>query len=442
MLMLILGTGVLLTLRTRFAAWRNLGAALRLALGREARRTGKAGSVSPFSALMTTLAATIGTGNIVGVATALTAGGPGALVWMELSALFGLTAKFAECALAVKYRRPGERSGGPMVVMERAIRPRFFGKALGTAFALFTVLASFGIGDMTQSNSIATAIRSAFGVPVHITGAAVAVLSLLIILGGIRRISRAASLLVPLMAALYLLAGTAVILGNLQNLPAAIAAMLEAALSPRAFLSGTAGDAIRCGVARGVFSNEAGMGSAAITAASAEGDDPALQGYINMTGVFFDTTVVCTITGLAICSSGVLGTADSVTGQLVDGADLTILAFQTVLGPAGGSLIAISIALFAFSSILGWAYQGETALRYLAGRRAVPLYRAAFALAAWWGAMEELTVVFQLSDICNALMALPNLVCLLLLSGAVKEEMGDGQSGTRRQSREKAVKFL
>ena len=421
LLVLLLGTGVFLTLRTRGLALRNLVPALKLALGRDSRKSG--GSVSPFAALMTTLAATIGTGNIVGVAAALTAGGPGALVWMQLSALVGLTLKYAECTLAVKFRRPGEHSGGPMAVMERGIRPRWLGRFLGSLFAAFTVLASFGVGDMTQSNSMATALRTATGIPVHLIGAFTAILTLLITAGGLQRISRAASVLVPFMAGGYLLAGSAVIWANRAGLPEAIGLMLHQALSPRAFLSGAAGQAIRVGVTRGVFSNEAGMGSSAITAASASGDDPSVHGYINMTGVFFDTTVICTITGRAICCSGVLGTLDPATGLPADGAALTILAFQSVLGSRSGTFLAVSIALFAFSSMLGWAYQGEMALAYLAGGRAIPLYRVCFALAAWWGAVEELATVFCLSDIANALMAVPNLICLLLLSGVVKQEM-------------------
>ena len=436
----LLGTGVFLTLRTRFLPWRNLFPALGLLARRESRSAGKSG-ISPFPALMTALAATIGTGNIVGVATALTAGGPGALVWMEIAALFGLAAKFAECALAVKFRRPGETAGGPMFVMARGIRPRALGRALGSAFALFAVLASFGIGDVTQSNSIAAALRQAFFLPPALTGLLTAALTLVIIRGGIRRVAGAASVLVPVMAGGYLLAGLAVILVHRQALPAVLAEMLRQAFSPRAVAGGTAGAALRWGVARGIFSNEAGMGSAAITAASA-GGSPALQGYIHMTGVFFDTMVVCTVTGLAICCSGVLGTADPATGLSAEGAALTILAFETVLGPAGRVFLAVSIALFAFSSMLGWACQGETALAYLAGRRAVPLYRCLFAAAAWAGAFLDVEEAFGLSDLCNCLMALPNLACLLLLSGAAAREMESFQPEFHRNSRRKPVNFL
>ena len=425
----LLATGVFLTLRMRFLPWRNLFPALRLLTQRESRSAGQ-GRVSPLSALMTALAATIGTGNIVGVATAITAGGPGALIWMEIAALFGLAAKFAECALAVRFRRPGEVSGGPMCTMARGIRPRALGRVLAMAFAIFTVLASFGIGDVTQSNSIAAALHQALSLPPVLTGSLTAVLTLIVIRGGIRRIAGAASVLVPVMAGGYLLAGLAVIAVHWRSIPAALVEMLSQALSPRAIAGGAAGTALHWGVARGIFSNEAGMGSAAITAASA-GGSPALQGYIHMTGVFFDTTVVCTVTGLAICCSGVLGAA----GSTADGAALTILAFETVLGAAGRLFLAAAVALFAFSSMLGWAYQGEIALVYLAGPRAVPLYRFLFAAAALAGAVLDVEAAFTLSDLFNCLMALPNLACLLLLSGAAVEEMKAFEPELRRKGR-------
>lgn len=419
-LVLLLGTGVFLTVRTRFLAWRNLGRALQMVLGRDARSTRQPGDVSPLSALMTMLATTIGTGNVVGVATALTAGGPGALVWMELSALFGLTTHFAESMLAVKYRvrdRSGVMRGGPMVVMERAIRPRLLGRWMSRLFAVTAVLASFGIGNLVQVNSMAAALGSAFAVPPAVTGLTAAGLTLALTLGGIRSIARAANLLVPCMAGFYLAAGLLVILGNLPALPGALAEMLTLALSPRAAAGGFAGwlTALQVGVSRGVFSNEAGMGSAAITAASAATDSPVRQGYLSMTGVFFDTTIICTVTGLAICCSGQLGTAD--------GAELTIRAFSTVLGRWGGACVAVSVTLFAFGSILGWAYQGETALCHLTNGRGRRVYRLLFALTVIPGALVSLEGVWALSDILNALMTLPNLVCLLLLSGTVAWEM-------------------
>ena len=427
MLVLLMGTGIYLTFRTRFLPWRNLGYALGRALGREARTRSGAGSVSPFSALMTALAATIGTGNIVGVATALTAGGPGALVWMEISAAFGLSSKFAECLLAVKYRQRnarGEWSGGPMYTMRKAISPRWLGRGLAFCFALSTVLASFGIGNMTQSHSIAQALEGVFRVPPLLTGAAVTALALCAVLGGIRTLSRVSAVLVPAMALFYLAAGLAVIWGNRSALPGAVADLLAMALSPRAAAGGAAGSAaaawfraVHFGISRGCFSNEAGMGSAAIIASASASGHPAEQGYISMTGTFFDTMVVCTVTGLCICTSGVLDAADSLTG-----ARLTILAFETVLGRGGAVFVAVAVVLFAFSTILGWEYLGEKAFEYLFGLRPVKLYRAAFCLAALPGAVEPLHLVWGLSDLFNAMMAVPNLLSLLLLADTVAQE--------------------
>ena len=429
-LALLLGTGVFLTLRMRLLPWRRLGFALRSALGREARQAGQDG-VSPFSALMTALAASIGTGNIVGVATALVAGGPGALMWMELSALFGMATIFAESFLAVRYRRrdrQGQWVGGPMYVLKAAFGQEA-GGALGTVFALFAVGASLGIGSMTQSNSIAGALDSAFGLPVWGVGTVTAALALAIILGGIRSISKVAAVLVPVMGVVYLTAGLAVIFGNLGNLPGSVAEIFRCAVFPRAAAGGAAGwlVAARWGVARGVFSNEAGLGSAGIAAAAADNAEPLRQGYISMTGAFFDTIVICTVTGLAICCSGVLGSVDSA-GVPLDGAALTILAFQTVLGPWGARFVSLSIVLFAFATIVGWEYHGEVAFTYLSRGRGRVLYRAVYALAAFLGAGLGLKTVFAFADICNALMCGPNLLCLVAMSGevcrAIREKPG------------------
>ncbi len=438
-LALLVGTGLFLTLRTRFLPWRNLGYALGSALGRDARATTREGDVSPFASLMTALAATIGTGNIVGVATALVAGGPGALIWMELAALFGLSTKLAECTLAVKFRRRncrGQMSGGPMYVMRDGLHLGWLGSAMGAAFAVFAVCSSFGIGSMAQANSIAGAVEAAFGVPTAITGLVTAGLALTVILGGVRGIATVSAAVVPLMAVLYLGASLAVIWRCRQALPAGLAGIFQCAFSPKAAAGGAAGTALRWGIARGVFSNEAGMGSAAISAASAATDSPARQGYISMTAVFFDTMVVCTVTGLVLCCSGVLGAADAA-GNTVDGAALVILAFQKALGPVGGLLAGVSIILFAFSSILGGAYHGEKAFEYLFGARRLLLYRVFFALAALWGAVARLETVFRFSDICNALMCVPNLLCLLMLSGTVARELQAFQPEIQRSSRKK-----
>ena len=338
MLILLVGTGIFLTIRTRFLTWRNLGYALKSTLSKEARTKSRGeGDVSPFSALTTALAATIGTGNIVGVATAMVSGGPGALVWMWLSALLGMTSKFSECMLAIKYRevnKDGEMSGGPMYTMKKAFKHKKFGAVLGWLFAFFAVVASFGIGNMTQGNSISSAMYETFNVPTWITGIVITILALIIIVGGIQTISKVSSIVVPFMAIFYVIAGLIVIILNYQNVPAGLAMIFKCAFSLQAVEGGVAGtivasmmQAMRFGVARGVFSNEAGMGSAAITAAAATTDDHVRQGYINMTGTFFDTIVVCTTTGLAIASSGVLGSVGA-DGELITGSALTILAFS------------------------------------------------------------------------------------------------------------------
>ena len=313
MLVLLVGTGIFLTVRLKFLPWRNLGYALHSVLSKEARTKKRGtGDVSPFSALMTALAATIGTGNIIGVATAMFSGGPGALVWMWISACFGLTSKFSECMLAIKYREvneKGEMSGGPMYTMKNAFKNKTFGKTMGFLFALFSVLASFGIGNMTQANSIAGSVTEAFSIPAWITGIILTVLALAIILGGITSISKVSSVVVPGMAIFYVIAGLIVIVGNWQNIPNGLYMIFGMAFNPQAIGGGVLGtitvsvmNSIRYGVARGVFSNEAGLGSAAITAAAATTDDPVRQGYINMTGTFFDTIVVCSIIGIAIAA--------------------------------------------------------------------------------------------------------------------------------------------
>ena len=438
MLVLLVGTGIFLTFRTRFLTWRNLGYALKSTLSKEARTKSRGeGDVSPFSALTTALAATIGTGNIVGVATAMVSGGPGALVWMWISAAFGLTSKFSECMLAIKYREvneKGEMSGGPMYTMKKGLKNKKLGAVLAWFFALFAVIASFGIGNMTQGNSISGAIKATFHVPTGVTGIVITVLSLLIIVGGIKSISKVSSVVVPVMAIFYVICGVIVIIGNIANLPAGVAMIFKMAFSVKAVggrLCGTIVasmmNAMRYGVARGVFSNEAGMGSAAITAAAATTDNPVRQGYINMTGTFWDTIVVCTITGLAIASSGVLGMTDA-DGALLTGSDITIAAFQTVLGSGGGWLVTIGITLFAFSTILGWEYHGEKAFEYLLGTHKYNMvYRVVFSLIAYFGCTQTLSLVWNFSDIANALMAIPNLICMLLLSGEIAKDIRDFQ---------------
>ena len=448
MLVLLVGTGVFLTIRLNFLPWRNLGYALKSVLSKEARSKNRGeGDISPFSALMTALAATIGTGNIVGVATAMVLGGPGALVWMWISACFGLSSKFAECMLAIKYRvvnENGEMSGGPMYTMKHAFKNKKVGNILGFLFALFTVLASFGIGNLTQANSISAALEETFNIPLWITGIIITVLALLIIVGGIKNISKVSQVVVPTMAVFYVLAGILVILFNIKNLPSGVATIFKMAFSTKAAAGGVGGtimvsmmQSLRWGVARGVFSNEAGLGSAAITAAAATTDNPVRQGYINMTGTFFDTIVVCTITGLAIASSGVLGTLDA-SLELVTGSALTIMAFSSVLGKFGGILVSICIVLFAFSTIIGWEYHGEKAFEYLVKKpKYCIIYRIIFSLVSYIGATTALKVVWSFSDIMNGLMAIPNLICLLALSGVLAKDVKEFQNIIIAEKQEK-----
>lgn len=456
MLILLVGTGIFLTLKLKFRPWRNLGFALRSVLSKEARTTKiGSGDVCPFSALMTALAATIGTGNIIGVATAMFAGGPGALVWMWLSAVFGLTTKFSECMLALKYREinaKGEMSGGPMYTMKNAFKNKTFGKTLGFFFALFSVFASFGIGNMTQANSISGALNESFNIPTWITGVVITFLAFVIIVGGIKSISKVSSIIVPTMAVLYVIVAVIVILLNIHNLPHGLYLIFGMAFFPKSIAGGVLGtitvsvmSSIRYGIARGVFSNEAGLGSAAITAAAATTDDPVRQGYINMTGTFLDSIVVCSITGLAIASSGVLGTV-AADGTPLNGISLTIAAFSTVLGPFGKYVVSIGIILFAFSTTIGWEYHGEKAFEYLVKNHKFNIiYRIIFSFVVFIGATQTLDLVWNISDIMNALMAIPNLISLILLSNVIAKEVErfqpniDGEKANRKIKAAKAA---
>jgi len=426
----LVGTGAYLTIRTGFRPWRSLGRAMRSIFSPGSRKK-TAGGVSPLASLMTALAATLGTGNLAGVSTALVCGGPGALVWMEISALFGVSTAFAESMLASRYRvrgSDGQVRGGPMYVMRTALRPRQLGTFLAAAFSAFTVLASFGVGGMTQSAAITDALELMCGAPRKGAAAVLSLLTLAVISGGIRRISALSSAAVPVMSVLFLAGSLWVILRNIGTLPESLLMMLRAAFTPTAVIGGAAGTTIssftaaRYGIARGCYSNEAGMGSAAISAAAADGVHPVQQGYIAMTAPVIDTIILCTVTGLVVCVSGVLGTTDS-TGAPVTGAQLTILVFRSQLGQPGALLVCACLVLFGFSTIPGWEYMGEQALVFLAGARAVPLYRAVFILFVFLGCVWNTELLWHLSDICNALMCFPNLICLLLLSGTVAREI-------------------
>lgn len=429
MLILLVGTGVFLTVRLKFLPWRNLPYALKQVFSREGNKEkSEEGDISPFQSLMTALAATVGTGNIVGVATAMVAGGPGAIVWMWVSALFGLSTKYAESALAVKYRvvnAEGQMAGGPMYTLERGFKHHGLGKFLGILFAIFAVGASFGIGNMSQANSIASALYDTFHIPTWVVGVILVVLVGLVVIGGIKSIGRVCELIVPFMAVFYVICGLYVIIVNAGNLGPGLAQIFRLAFSTEAVAGGIVGglvNSMRWGVARGVFSNESGLGSAPIVAAAAKTDSPSQQGYINMTGTFFDTIIICSITGLIIASAGQLGSYDAA-GELVTGASLTILSFQTAFGSFGGVIVSVGLALFAFSTILGWEYYGERALGYLFDNRVVLLaYRVFFSLIIYVGCVQTLDLVWDLSDTMNGLMAIPNLISLLVLSNVVAEE--------------------
>ena len=425
MLVLLVGTGIFLTVRIGFATWRNLPYALHSVFSKDARGTHRGtGDISPFAALMTALAATIGTGNIVGVATALVSGGPGALVWMEISAIFGLTSKFSECMLAIKYRTTndaGEMLGGPMTTMKRGLKNKTFGAVLAMLFAIFAVIASFGIGNMTQSNAISTALQSTLGINPYLTGAVIVVIAAIVLLGGIQSIAKVTSTLVPIMGCAYAIFAILALIANASEIPHALAVIFEGAFHPQSIAGGVAGYtvlmAIRFGVARGVFSNEAGLGSAPIAHAAAVTDSPVKQGFWGAFEVFFDTLVICTLTSLVIVSSGLYNNG-------MQGADLTIAAFGKAIGPLGTFGVTLATVLFAISTILGWSYYGEKSIEYLFKGKSYTEkltkgYRAIFVLLAFVGAVSSLTLVWSIADTLNGLMAIPNLIGLLGLNGVI-----------------------
>lgn len=432
-LILLVGTGIMLTIRLRGLQFTKLVYALTLAFGRK-QDARSAGDINHFQALMTALAATIGMGNIAGVATAIAVGGPGAIFWMWITALFGMATKYAEAILAVKYRvqgADGEFSGGPMYYLQYGLKQKW----LAVLFALFGTLASFGIGNMVQSNSVAEAVQLNFSIPPVVTGIALALFTAFVVLGGVRKIGQVTGIMVPLMAIFYIVAGLIIVMFNAERVPEALATILSGAFNGTAaaggFLGATVAKAIQMGVARGVFSNEAGLGSAPIAAAAAKTDAPAKQALVSMTGTFIDTIIVCTITGLALITTGAWETGKS-------GVEATSIAFQSVFGDYGSILLAISIILFAYSTILGWAYYGEKCFEYLVGKRGVRFYRYIWVIMVAVGATMKLALVWTLSDIMNGLMAIPNLIGLIGLSGVVVTETNQFlQSLNKEKSKEK-----
>lgn len=414
MLVLLLGTGVYLTLGLKLFTVRRIPTALgMLWRGRDSRQ---AGDISPFGALMTSLSATIGTGNIAGVAVAIAMGGPGAVFWMWMAALVGMATKYAEAVCAVNYREQdanGNYSGGPMYYIKNGLHPRWHW--LGWAFALFGSLAGFGLANTVQSNSVAQVLNGEFGIDPWLTGVTLMALVGGVILGGITRIARVASVLVPFMALAYVLLSLTVILLNIDAVPGAVATIVTSAFSPVAATGGFAGAtvwaALRWGVARGIFSNEAGLGSAPIAHAAAKTNQPVEQGMIAMLGTFLDTIVVCTMTGLVIVIMDVWQ------GGL-SGASLTTLAFSNAM-PGGQYVVTFGLCLFAFTTMIGWSFYGERCVVFLLGTGAILPFRIAWVLALPVGAVAQLDLVWIIADTLNAFMAIPNLIALILLAPVV-----------------------
>jgi AGCS family alanine or glycine:cation symporter len=418
---LLLLTGLYLTIVLRGLQFNKLCHALWLALVQREER-GCDGDISHYQALSVALSATVGVGNIAGVATAIFLGGPGALMWMWVTGLVGMATKYAEAFLGVRFRRVdavGEQSGGPQFYLSEGI-PGPLGSFLAIFFAIAAAIAAFGIGNMVQSNTVATSIQAEFGIAVWVTGLVLTAGAAIVILGGIKWIGLFTAFFVPLMIVAYILGATWVIAANIDALPGALATVFTQAFTGTAATGGFAGAglaaAIRYGVARGIFSNESGLGTGGIAAAAAQTSNPVRQALVSMTQTFIDTLVVVSFTGLAIIVTGVWTSGET-------GAVLTRMAFEAGLpGRWGGILVTLSVAAFAFSTLLGWAYYGERNMDRLFGRAAVTPYRLAFVAAVFVGAVQDLEVVWTFADIMNGLMALPNLVGLLVLSGLITRE--------------------
>ena len=416
MIILLLGTHLFLTIKLRFPQ-RQLLTAIRLSVKRDKHSTG---DVSQFGALATALAATIGTGNIVGVATAVALGGPGAVLWCWLTGVFGIATKYGEALLAIKYRvkTPGGKMlGGPMYALERGLGWRW----AGALFAIFTAIAAFGIGNTVQANAISTLVHQSFGLSPVATGVILCLLTAAVVLGGVRSIARVCTMFVPLMAILYVAGCLYILCVNHAYVWPALQLICESAFRPQAagagFAGGTVMLAARYGIARGLFSNESGLGSAPIVAAAAQTRNPVRQALVSSSGTFWDTVVICALTGLVIVSS-VLAFPDI---DYQDGAELTHAAF-TKIPVIGAPLLTFGLITFAFSTILGWCYYGERAMEYLKGRKWMLAYRVLYILAVFAGSVANLAIVWNVADCMNALMAIPNLVSLLLLSGVIVRE--------------------
>ena len=422
----LIGTGLYMTVNLDFVQFRQLPRALKM-IFMPPHDEDSPGDISHFQALMTALAATVGTGNIAGVGTAMAMGGPGALFWMWITGLVGMATKYAEAVLAIRYRTVhsnGSAAGGPMFYIERGLKSRW----LALAFAVFAAVAAFGTGNMTQSNSVAEALNGAFGVPNWMSGLVMAVLAGIVILGGIKSIARVTQVLVPFMIVFYMLAGIIAIAFNIELLPAAIKTIFIHAFTGKAVFGGMVGagikEAMRFGLARGLLSNESGQGSSPIAAAAARTDHPATQALVSMTQTFIDTLVVCSMTGFIIIMSQSMDGVET-------GAKLTAISFDTLLNSGIGSIItALGLAIFAYSTVLGWSYYGEICIEYIYGLKAIPFYRLAFVIVIFVGAVIRLETVWLFADVMNALMALPNLLALVLLGNEVRKIHHDYFSST------------
>lgn len=418
MLVLLLGTGVYLTIRLKFLPLRNLFYAFSLLF--KGKNTDEKGDISSFSALMTAMAATVGTGNIAGVAAALFIGGPGAIFWMWITALVGMATKYSEAVLAVKYREVDDDKrhvGGPMYYIKNGMGEKW--KPLAFAFALFGTIAAFGIGNMVQANAVAGAMETAFEIDNRITGAILMLLVGLVLFGGVKRIAKTASALVPVMALLYIGFSLYILVMHADAIPAALSTIVASAFTGHAAAGGFAGAsiilAIQFGVARGVFSNEAGLGTAPIAHAAAKTDNPVRQGHIAMLGTFIDTIIICTMTALVIMVTGVWTSGET-------GSPLTAFAFSTGLDSDFGAVfVAIGLAVFAFTTLIGWSYYGERCAEYVAGTQVITGYRVAWVIAIFAGAAlsDYFNTVLILADVLNALMAIPNLIALLVLAPVI-----------------------
>ena len=417
MLVMILGTGLFLMLRLKFMPLSKIGAGFKLMWQGRQKGDEQSGEISPFQALMTCLAATVGTGNIAGVATAIFLGGPGALFWMWCTALVGMATKYSEVVLAVHYREKDERGehvGGPMYAIKNGLGKKWLW--LGTAFAIFGGFAGFGIGNMVQVNSMAAALHTTFNIPLWVTGVVTMVVVGLVILGGIKRIGKVAATLVPFMCVAYIIAAMVVLVVNAAEIPKAFEMIFTYAFTPIAATGGFAGAAvmaaIRFGVARGIFSNEAGLGTAGIAQAAGTTNSPVRSGMIGMLGTFIDTIIICSMTGLAIITSGVWTSGAS-------GAALSAAAFEQAMPGVGGYILTLALVIFAFTTILGWSYFGEKCWEYMVGTKSILPFRILWVVAVPFGAIAQLDFAWLVADTLNGLMAIPNLLSLLLLSPIV-----------------------